>query len=79
MAKYVLLASDRQKIGDRLKAARIRAGMTHLQAAQATGILVESTLSHYEKGRALPSLPVFFRICKAYRVSMDKVLGGIEI
>ena len=77
--KYELLDSDRKQIGERLKAARVNAKMTRNQAAQAVGLFAHTSLWHYETGRSCPSLPVFHRLCKVYKVSMDNVLRGIGL
>lgn len=55
-----------------LKAARVNAGLTQKQAADAMGTK-QSVISRWEKGQVLPSLKSIMTICRVYGVSYDQI------
>ncbi len=55
-----------------IKAARVNAGYTQKQAAQALGVS-ETTVIKWEKGTAVPLADKFVEMCRLYNVSMDDV------
>ena len=73
-----VLDSDRKRIGTRLRDARIKAGFTQQAIAQDAGIAT-SVVCHYETGRCLPSLVPVVRMCKAYGISIDGLVEGLEL
>lgn len=58
----------------RLHEARTRAGYTLAEAAELTGLDMQS-IHRYERRRNTPSAVDLARLCKAYGVSADYVLG----
>lgn len=55
-----------------IRAARVNAGYTQKQAAQALGVS-ESTVIKWEKGSSVPLADKFVEMCQLYNVSMDDV------
>ncbi len=55
-----------------IKAARVNAGYTQKQAAQALGVS-ETTVINWEKGTTVPLADKFVEMCRLYKVSMDDV------
>lgn len=55
---------------DRLKQARIKAGLTQAQAANAIGI-AKSTYSGYETGKSEPSMNVIANLMRIFEVAPD--------
>jgi transcriptional regulator with XRE-family HTH domain len=53
-----------------LKAARVNAGLTQIQAAKLLGIS-NKTLCNWEKGYAFPTIQYIDPICELYGVSYD--------
>ena len=60
--------------GERLRAARLRAGLTQLQAAQSLG-LSASAYCGYETGKRQPDLARLRRLSLLLHVSVDELLG----
>ncbi|NCB85874.1 MAG: XRE family transcriptional regulator [Bacteroidia bacterium] len=56
-----------------LKAARVNAGMTQIEAAVKIGIAVE-TLANYEKGKTYPNAPIIKAMEKIYKVNYDQII-----
>ena len=56
-----------------LKAARINAGLTMLEAAKQIGISIH-TLRKYEHGQAYPSIPEIKKIESAYAVCYNDIV-----
>lgn len=65
-------------LGDRLKAARKKTGLSQVQAGDATGIGNKS-LSRYEKGDSAPSAEAIQKLCRLYNVSTEYVLGLTDV
>jgi len=55
-----------------LKSARVNAGLTQKQAADALEI-ASSTLRNWEKGITFPKQPEIEKMCVLYKVSYDQV------
>ena len=55
-----------------LKAARVNAGMTQNDAAEAVKT-TSRTIASWESGKTLPDIVSFKTLCKLYGVSMDAV------
>lgn len=62
-------------IGARLKEARVRAGVTQIEAAEATGV-TRPTVSNWEAGRNSPCLVQFRTLLNLYGVLGHYVLFG---
>ena len=56
-----------------LKAARVNAGLTQVEAAKKIGIS-DATLLNYEKGRAVPDVRVLKRIEDVYGVEYKNII-----
>jgi transcriptional regulator with XRE-family HTH domain len=63
------------EIGDRLKEARTRMGMTQEEAAEKIAVS-RVAISHWENGRSLPDLASLIRISDLYQISLDELLKG---
>ena len=60
--------------GESLREARLRAGYTQAEVAEAIGVS-ENTVMRIERGSMKPSLDTFIELCWLYNVSVDRVLG----
>lgn len=56
--------------GERLKAERIKKGLTQTEVAKSLG-LVQSTIAKYELGIKKPTMDMLVVIAKFYSVSLD--------
>ena len=56
-----------------LKAARVNAGLTQTQAAQALKVS-PSTLWKWEKGRSAPNIAKVGELCELYKLSYDDII-----
>ena len=65
-------------LGDRLKAARRKRGLSQTAAADAVGIGNKS-LSRYERGDSEPSPETIQKLCRFYDVSTEYVLGLTDV
>lgn len=65
---------DEQAIGERLRDARIRAGLTSEKAADLAGVSPNSVLN-WEKGKSTPTIVVLLKLCEAYRVRTTEILS----
>lgn len=63
-----------QNLGERLKIARIRKGLSQEQVANIVGKKV-GTISSYETGNVTPSVEILMKLAAAYSVSTDYLLG----
>lgn len=61
-------------MGPRLRAMRERHGATLIDVSRAVGIS-PSTLSRIENGRRKPNLELLLQLAKAYRASLDELVG----
>jgi DNA-binding XRE family transcriptional regulator len=61
------------KVGQGLRAARLRVRLTQAQAAEAAGLAPE-VYGRMERGKMLPSLPTLVALCGVLRTCMDEVL-----
>lgn len=55
-----------------LKAARVNAGLTQKDAANALGVS-EQTLSNHERGISEPRVSMIEKICKLYGVKQEEI------
>jgi transcriptional regulator with XRE-family HTH domain len=62
-------------VGPRLRAQRLRRGVTLTQLATATGISL-STLSRLESGQRRPTLELLLPLAKAHNVALDDLVGA---
>jgi transcriptional regulator with XRE-family HTH domain len=69
------LADVLTAVGPRLRALRLRRGVTLADLAAATGISV-STLSRLESGRRRASLELLLPLARAHRVPLDELVGA---
>lgn len=65
-------------VAPRLRALRQRRGRTLAELSEETGISV-STLSRLESGLRRPTLDLLIRLAKAYRASLDDLVGAPQI
>lgn len=63
------------QVGRRLKAARLRKGLTLMEVNAATGVST-GNLSDLERGRSLPSAETLVRLSELYDVTTDWILKG---
>lgn len=63
-------------IGQRLREAREKAGLTQAQAVEKLGIPKAQTLSAYENGKNSPPLEKIGEMCVLYGVSTDYIILG---
>ena len=63
--------------GERLKELRIEHGLTQKELAEKLNI-DPANITNWKKGVNLPSLEVFFELCKLLDVSADYLLGLTE-
>ncbi|GBF35502.1 transcriptional regulator, Cro/CI family [Desulfocucumis palustris] len=61
-------------LGNRLKKARMKRGLTQIQAAQILGI-ANTALSNYERGERDPDTTLLKRLSELYGVSADHLLN----
>lgn len=61
-------------LAEKLKAERLKKGVSKTEAANAVGV-TQSFISHLESGRKMPSTAVIVDIAKYYGVSLDYLLG----
>lgn len=62
------------RLGELLRAARLRRGLTQAQVAQAVG-LVPAVYGRLERGTGLPSLGTLKSLCDALELSADTLLA----
>lgn len=55
-----------------LKAARVNAGLTQIEAAKKLGVN-STTISFWETGRTSPRTSTFFALCKLYGVDPNDI------
>lgn len=67
---------DKKFIGNILKQARLKAGLSQIQLAEKIG-LSEKHVSNIERGQNFPSLDTFFRLCEVFSLSLSDF--GINI
>lgn len=66
-----------QYFGEKLKALRIKKGITQKNLADNLG-LANATISAYEQNSKYPSVEVLIEICSFFNVSADYMLGLSE-
>jgi transcriptional regulator with XRE-family HTH domain len=69
------LANDTDTFGDRLRQARLGAGLTQSQLVRISGI-PKPTLSRYENGHVMPSLQTLARLAEALDLPEGALLPG---
>lgn len=62
--------------GERLKAERVKRGITESQVARELG-LTQGTISKFENDIKDPSKGVLIALAKYYRVSLDYLVGNV--
>lgn len=63
------------EICEKLKTARMNAGMTQEQVAETVGVS-RQTISNWENGRSLPDVMSLIKISDLYQISLDDLLKG---
>lgn len=58
-----------------LKAARVNANLSQVEAAAKIGVAV-STLKNWEAGKTFPNQPRIERICEVYGITFDVLFFG---
>ena len=66
-----------KRFADRLREARVAAGMTQEQLALELGI-TKSSVSAWENNRETPSFRMLPQLCRLLRHSLDELICGIE-
>ena len=61
-----------QKIKVTLKAARVNASYTQVQAAQKLGVTA-NTVSRWESGKSRPTIEACLKMCKLYNLTLDDI------
>ncbi|HLL05073.1 MAG TPA: helix-turn-helix domain-containing protein [Myxococcaceae bacterium] len=61
-------------LGQGMRAARMRAGLTQADLAASVGIATE-VFGRMERGKMLPSVPTLFRLCVALRSGPHELMG----
>ena len=64
-------------IGDRIRAARIKCGITQEKLANAIGVK-KSTISKYERNQREPDLGTILKICEHTNTTLDYLLGIVD-
>jgi len=64
-------------LGQLLKQARTKAGLTQTEASDATGIS-QGNISCYENDTANPQVKILQRLCDAYKTTVSKLTRGLE-
>ena len=64
----------KKEIAERLRSARVAAGMTQVQAADAIG-RKQQTLASWEVGQSQPDANTLFELCRIYGASVDEAFG----
>jgi len=66
---------DSETIGNKLKEARKKAGLTQDQVAE--NVMVSRvTVSHWENGKSLPDIASLIRLSDLYDISLDELVKG---
>lgn len=61
------------RLGEKLKSARISRKLTRKQVAELVGVTA-SVIGHYETGERIPSVPILLKLATHYKVSLDYLL-----
>jgi len=64
-----------EKLGERIRALRLKRGWTQNTLAWRAGLGDRSTVGHYERGRSMPPLYVSWRLAEALGVDLVKLVG----
>ncbi len=70
------LAGYQPELGLGLALARLRAGMTQFELAEAAGVKSHAMISKYEHGTRTPNKDTLDLLAEAVGVSVKKLLGG---
>jgi transcriptional regulator with XRE-family HTH domain len=70
------LAGYQPGLGENLASARLRAGMTQFELAEAAGVKSHAMISRYERGARTPAQATLKRLAEAVGVSPRKLKGG---
>lgn len=62
------------ELGERLKIARIKKGLSQEQVAELVGIKA-GTISSYETGNVTPSVEILMKLASTFNASADYLLG----
>lgn len=62
-------------VGEKLKEARIRSGLTQEQVAEKV-MVSRVTVSHWENGKSLPDVFSLLSLSEIYQISIDELLKG---
>lgn len=63
---------------ERLREARLRAGLTQKEVATKVGWVADATYQKYERGAAIPSIELATRMADALGVSLDWLAGRTD-
>lgn len=66
------------RLGEKLKSARISRKLTRKQVAELVGVTA-SVIGHYETGERMPSVPILLKLATHYKVSLDYLLDHTVI
>ena len=70
------LAEYQPGLGKRLALARLRAGMTQFQLAEAAGVKSSTMISRYERGVRSPRITTLDALSDALDVPINRLLGA---
>lgn len=65
---------SKEALKERLKLARLRAGLTQNEVATITG-LKPAAISHFETGNRTPSIQNLVKLCEALKITSDEIIG----
>lgn len=61
-------------VPNNLKEYRLKAGLTQKQVAEKLGMQCEDRISHWEKGKAMPSVKNLLLLCQVYKISISQAI-----
>ena len=71
----MVVGGESMEFKDRLREARIKAGKTQKEVAEALGVFDDSSYRPYESGRRKPTIALAARMADALDVSLDWLAG----
>lgn len=67
-----------REFGKKLRALRLQAKITQKQLAEMLGVEL-ATISAYETGKIMPSIPKIKKICEIFNINPDTILGSQSV
>jgi transcriptional regulator with XRE-family HTH domain len=72
-----IYAESPAELAKRVAAARLHAGLTQAELAEASGV-TDETISRIERGRYEPAVSTLFRLAEALDISLDQLAGETD-